>query len=89
MATLTEQLNQIKNSIGEAERELISLNSGRKVSASRVRKQLQSIKNQSQSLRKSVILYNYSQTPNPNLLPNPNYIKHRRKELRKQRKYNH
>ena len=53
--SLADQLAQIKASINEAERELTSLSSGRKVSASRVRKQLQNIKQQSQLLRKSVI----------------------------------
>ena len=55
--SLADQLAQIKNSIAEAERELTSLTSGRKVSASRVRKQLQNVKNQSQILRKSVIAH--------------------------------
>ena len=57
MSNLLDQLAQIKNSINEAERELTSLTSGRKVSASRVRKQLQNVKNQSQILRKSVIAH--------------------------------
>ena len=56
-SNLADQLTQIKNSINEAEKELALLQSGRKVSASRARKQLQNIKNQSQVLRKSVILY--------------------------------
>jgi hypothetical protein len=55
--SLTDQLCQIKNSIAEAERELTLLNSGRKVSASRARKQLQNVKNQSQLLRKAVIAH--------------------------------
>lgn len=55
--SLADQLSQIKASVAEAERELTSLSSGRKVSASRVRKQLQNVKNQSQLLRKSVISY--------------------------------
>ena len=48
--SLADQLAQIKASVAEAERELTSLTSGRKVSASRVRKQLQNVKNQSQIL---------------------------------------
>ena len=55
--SLADQLQMIKNSINEAERELISLSSGRKISASRVRKQLQNVKTQSQLLRKSVIAH--------------------------------
>jgi hypothetical protein len=47
----------IKNSINEAERELLSLSSGRKVSSSRVRKHLQTVKAQSQLLRKAVIAH--------------------------------
>ena len=55
--SLADQLAQIKASVAEAERELTSLTSGRKVSASRVRKQLQNVKTQSQLLRKSVIAH--------------------------------
>lgn len=55
--SLTDQLQQIKASINEAERELLSLSSGRKVSSSRVRKHLQQVKAQSQQLRKSVIAH--------------------------------
>jgi hypothetical protein len=55
--SLADQLAQIKASINEAERELISLSSGRKISASRVRKQLQNVKTQSQLLRKAVIVH--------------------------------
>ena len=55
--SLADQLAQIKASINEAERELTSLTSGRKISSSRVRKQLQNVKNQSQILRKSVIVH--------------------------------
>jgi hypothetical protein len=53
--SLADQLQMIKNSINEAERELTSLTSGRKVSASRLRKHLQTVKAESQILRKSVI----------------------------------
>ena len=53
--SLTDQLAQIKSSINEAETELGLLNSGRKVSSARLRKQLQNVKQQSQILRKSVI----------------------------------
>lgn len=55
--SLADQLQMIKNSINEAERELLSLSSGRKVSSSRVRKHLQTVKAQSQLLRKAVIAH--------------------------------
>ena len=57
MTSIADQLALIKNTINEAEKELVLLQSGRKVSASRARKQLQNIKTQSQGLRKTVVLY--------------------------------
>ena len=57
MTSIADQLSLIKNTINEAEKELVLLQSGRKVSASRARKQLQNIKTQSQGLRKTVVLY--------------------------------
>ena len=57
MTSIADQLALIKNTINEAEKELVLLQSGRKVCASRARKQLQNIKTQSQGLRKTVVLY--------------------------------
>lgn len=69
--SLADQLAQIKASITEAESELTLLNSGRKVSASRVRKQLQKVKQQSQVLRKSVIDYTKGLPTKSRVKPDP------------------
>ena len=55
--SLLEQLAQIKNYVNETEKEIALLNSGRKVSSQRARKQLQSIKQSSQLLRKAIITH--------------------------------
>lgn len=53
--SLSEQINEIKTHVFVAESELNSLITGRKASASRVRKSLQEIKKLSHLLRKAVI----------------------------------
>ena len=55
MSSLSEQINAIKNHIFVAESEVNSLITGRKASASRVRKSLQEVKKLSHLLRKAVI----------------------------------
>ena len=55
MTTLNDQINEIKTHILVAESEVNSLITGRKASASRVRKSLQEVKKLSHLLRKAVI----------------------------------
>ena len=55
MSSLSEQINEIKTHILVAESEVNSLITGRKASASRVRKSLQEVKKLSHLLRKAVI----------------------------------
>ena len=53
--SLSESINEIKTHIFVAESELNSLLTGRKASASRVRKSLQEIKKLSHALRKAIV----------------------------------
>ena len=55
MTTLNDQINEIKTHVFVAESEVNSLITGRKASASRVRKSLQEVKKLSHLLRKAVI----------------------------------
>jgi predicted sulfurtransferase len=55
MSALSESINEIKTHILVAESEVNSLITGRKASASRVRKSLQEVKKLSHLLRKAVI----------------------------------
>ncbi len=55
--SLSEQLSSLKSHIAECENELKSLESGRKSSAPRLRKQLMNIKNKSHTMRGSTMEY--------------------------------
>ena len=55
MSSLSEQIMLMKNELEAAEREIKSLEGGRKASAARARKSLQSLKNSSHGLRKSIV----------------------------------
>ncbi len=52
---LTDKIHEIKLQLENAEKEINSLTSGRKASASRARKSLQLIKGLSHSLRKEIV----------------------------------
>ena len=54
MTSLSEQILLMRQSLENVERELKSLESGKKASAPRARKSLQSLKNSSHALRKQI-----------------------------------
>ena len=54
MTSLSEQILLMRQSLDDTERELKSLESGKKASAPRARKSLQSLKNSSHALRKQI-----------------------------------
>jgi septal ring factor EnvC (AmiA/AmiB activator) len=58
--SLEDQLAILKSYVSNAESELTSLKNGRKASSARARKSLQSIKNQSHTMRKAITSYSKS-----------------------------
>jgi hypothetical protein len=55
MSNLSASIAELKTLVGQAETELLSLQSGKKAAAPRVRASLQKIKNLSHSMRSSVM----------------------------------